>query len=77
MPRPKPPEPLRGRQIRLSDKQFIIFKYLGGAEWLRKTLEKKDPFPKKYYDVLLKTGGRHALRKQTPSIQERICTTES
>jgi hypothetical protein len=51
MPRPKPPEPLVGRYIRLSDKQMIVFKYLGGAEWLRKLLDKKDPFPKKFYKV--------------------------
>jgi hypothetical protein len=77
MPRPKPPEPLKHRYIRLSDRQFVIFNYLGGAEWLRKLLDKKDPFPKKYYDAILKTGGQHALCKQTPTIQKRICPTES
>jgi len=30
--------------------QWVIFKQLGGAEWLRDTLEKKAPMPKKYYD---------------------------
>jgi len=52
MPRPKPPEPLRGRQIRMSDRHWVIFQHLGGAEWLRVLLEKKDPFPKKYYERL-------------------------
>jgi len=56
----------------MSDRQFIIFNHLGGAEWLRKLLDKKDPFPKKYYDAVLKTGGPNAVRKQTPPIQERI-----
>lgn len=51
MPRPKPPEPLKSRFIRLSDKQWMILQQLGGAEWLRETLEKKAPMPKKYYNV--------------------------
>jgi hypothetical protein len=51
MPRPKPPEPLIGRQIRMSDRQFAVLNRLGGAEWLRKLLDKKDPLPKKYYDA--------------------------
>lgn len=50
MPRPKPPAPLKARFVRLSDKQWIIFQQLGGAEWLRGLLEKKAPMPKKYYD---------------------------
>ena len=54
MPRPKPPEPLIGRQVRMSDRQWIIFNQLGGAEWLRGFLEKKAPLPRKYYDELLK-----------------------
>jgi len=54
MPRPKPPEPLIGRQIRMSDRQWIIFNQLGGAEWLRQMIAKKTPMPKKYYDELLK-----------------------
>jgi hypothetical protein len=53
MPRPKPPAPLKVRYVRLSDKQWIIFKQLGGLEWLRETLDKKAPMPKQYYDVLL------------------------
>ena len=50
MPRPKPPEPITFRNIRMSDRQWIIFNQLGGAEWLRKFLEKKAPMPKQYYD---------------------------
>ena len=72
MPRPKPSEPLVGRNMRMSDRQFIIFNHLGGAEWLRNLLDKKDPFPKKYYDAVLKTGGPNAICKQTPPIQKRI-----
>lgn len=54
MPRPKPPAPLKVRYVRLSDKQWIIFNHLGGAEWLRNSLDKKDPFPKTYYKNILK-----------------------
>ena len=50
MPRPKPPEPLLGRQVRMSDRQWIILNQLGGAEWLRGLLDKKAPMPKQYYD---------------------------
>ena len=54
MPRPKPPEPITFRNIRMSDRQWIIFNELGGAEWLRGFLEKKAPMPKQYDDALLK-----------------------
>ena len=54
MPRPKPPEPLIGRQVRMSDRHWIIFNQLGGAEWLRQMIIKKMPMPKKFYDELLK-----------------------
>ena len=54
MPRPKPPEPLIGRQVRMSDRHWIIFNQLGGAEWLRQMIAKKMPMPKKFYDELLK-----------------------
>jgi|TARA_R110000868_G_scaffold234906_1_gene488581 hypothetical protein len=50
MPRPKPPEPITFRNIRMSDRQWMIFNQLGGAEWLRGFLEKKAPMPKQYYD---------------------------
>ena len=60
MPRPKPPEPLIGRQVRMSDRHFHIFNHFGGAEWLRNLLDKKDPFPKKYYEKLKTTNeGNH------------------
>jgi hypothetical protein len=60
MPRPKPPERLEPRYLRLSDRQWIIFNQLGGAEWLRDLLDKKDPFPKKYYEKLKTTNeGNH------------------
>ena len=50
MPRPKPPEPITFRNIRMPDRQWMIFNQLGGADWLRTFLEKKAPMPKKYYD---------------------------
>jgi hypothetical protein len=34
----------------MSDRQWMIFNQLGGADWLRALLEKKAPMPKKYYD---------------------------
>jgi hypothetical protein len=37
----------------MSDKQWIIFNQLGGAEWLRTLLEKKAPMPSSYYKKLL------------------------
>ena len=51
MPRPKPPEPLIGRQVRMSDRHWMILQQLGGAEWLRNILDKKAPMPRKYYDT--------------------------
>jgi hypothetical protein len=51
MPRPKPPAPLKARYVRLSDREWLIFKQLGGAEWLREILDKKAPMPKQYYDT--------------------------
>ena len=52
----------------------MIFKQLGGAEWLRTTLDKKTPMPKKYYDAILNssTGEQHAIRKQNTPLQEGI-----
>jgi len=49
MPRPKPPEPLKGRQIRLTDRHMMIFQELGGIDWLRKQLDKNAKMPVKYY----------------------------
>ena len=54
MPRPKPPEPLKARQVRMSDRQWMIFNELGNAEWLRKQLDKKAKMPAKYYSTFLK-----------------------
>lgn len=48
MPRPKPPEPLKGRQIRLSDTEWRVFRDMGGAAWLRKMMRTK---PLSYYQV--------------------------
>ena len=78
MPRPKPHEPLISTSVRLSEKHILIFKQLGGTEWLRGVLDKKAPFPKKYYDSRLNssTGVTDAIRKQTTPIQERIPATE-
>lgn len=53
MPRPKPLEPIKIRYIKMSDRQWIMFNELGGADWLRKFVEKKAPMPKQYYDKLL------------------------
>ena len=50
MPRQKPLEPLKPKEIRLSERQAMILKQLGGAAWLREMLEKKAPLPKRYYD---------------------------
>jgi hypothetical protein len=52
MPRPKPPEPLKGRQIRLTDRHMAIFKDLGGIDWLRKELDKNARLPAKYYQTI-------------------------
>ena len=68
MPRPKPPEPLKGRQIRVSDRQWVILQHLGGAEWLRNLLDKKDPFPKKYYERL-KDDNRNRESKTSTTTQ--------
>lgn len=48
MPRPKPPEVLKARYVRMSDSEWTAFKELGGAEWLRKMMRTK---PRKYYEV--------------------------
>jgi len=54
MPRPKPKEPLKSTSIRLTERHTMIFKQLGGTEWLRELLDKKATFPKKYYEVFQK-----------------------
>ena len=54
MPRPKPPMPLIGRQVRMSDLEWMIFQDLGGADWLRELVKKKAKFPTPYYILKLK-----------------------
>lgn len=49
MPRPKPPSPLRQRAVRMSDVEWLMFKELGGAEWLRKHVRKKAKLPLQHY----------------------------
>ena len=68
MPRPKPPEPITFRNIRMSDRQWIIFNELGGAEWLRGFLENKAPMPKQYYDKLLQKEQNDRTRKTNGTI---------
>jgi len=72
MPRPKPPEPLKGRQIRVSDRQWVILQHLGGAEWLRNLLDKKDPFPKKYYERLKDDNRNRELKTSTTTQGARV-----
>jgi hypothetical protein len=57
MPRPKPPEPLKGRNMRMSDIEWLMFIELGGAEWLRKHVKKKAKYPKEYYKALVEKQG--------------------
>lgn len=40
MPRPKPPEELKPRCVRLSDAEWAVFKTVGGVDWLRSRLAK-------------------------------------
>ena len=49
MPRPKPPMPLKGRNLRMSDVEWLMFQELGGAEWLRQYVKKKAKFPQQHY----------------------------
>ena len=51
MPRPKPPMPLIGRQVRMSDLEWLMFLDLGGADWLRTLVKKKAKFPNVYRRV--------------------------
>ena len=62
MPRPKPPEPLIGRQVRMSDTEWLKFKELGGAEWLRKHVKQKAKFSQEYYKALVKKQGADSGR---------------
>ena len=49
MPRPKPPMELKGRNMRMSDVEWLMFQELGGADWLRKYVKKKAKFPLQHY----------------------------
>jgi len=71
MPRPKPPERLEPRYIRMSDRQWIIFNQLGGADWLRVILEKKAPMSKQYYDKLLQEQQNDRTREANGTISHR------
>lgn len=51
MPRPKPPEPLKPREVRMSDTEWTKFKELGGAAWLRRFMGAR---PDGYYEVFKK-----------------------
>jgi len=67
MPRPKPPEKLIGRQVRMSDRQWIIFNQLGAAKWLRNLLDKKAPMSKQYYiSIIQKKETNHDRTRHQP-----------
>lgn len=51
MPRPKPSAPLKARFVRLSDVEWLQFKELGGAEWLRNYVKRKAKYPTRYYEA--------------------------
>jgi len=41
----------------LSDEEWLKFNELGGADWLRKYVNKKAKFPKEYYKALVEKQG--------------------
>jgi hypothetical protein len=45
--------PLKGRNMRMSDVEWLMFQELGGAEWLRQFVKKKAKLPIKHYMDLL------------------------
>jgi hypothetical protein len=45
-----------------------MFNELGGADWLRKLVEKKAPMPKQYYDKLLQEEQNDRTRKTNGAI---------
>lgn len=51
MPRAKPEAPLKHRYIRMSDAEWLMFKELGGAEWLRKYVKQKAKLPAAHYQT--------------------------
>ena len=42
MPRPKPPEPLRPWSVRLTYKNIVALRRLGGSQWMRDIISKHD-----------------------------------
>jgi hypothetical protein len=46
--------PLIGRQVRMSDLEWLMFQELGGADWLRKFVKTKAKFPAQHYMFKLK-----------------------
>jgi hypothetical protein len=46
--------PLKGRQVRMSDLEWLMFQDLGGADWLRTIVKKKAKFTTPYYMLKLK-----------------------
>jgi hypothetical protein len=45
---------LKGRNMRMSDLEWLIFQDMGGADWLRKYLKAKAKLPLKHYEAQLK-----------------------
>jgi hypothetical protein len=41
--------PLKGRQVRMSDVEWLMFLELGGADWLRKLVKQKAKLPLQHY----------------------------
>lgn len=41
---------LKGRNMRMSDVEWLMFQELGGAEWLRKFVRKKAKLPINHYE---------------------------
>jgi hypothetical protein len=54
MPRPKPPQPLKARYVRMSEAEWAKFKEIGGAQWLRDYVNSRAKLPAKYYEVFQK-----------------------
>ena len=68
MPRPKPPEPLKARFVRLSDSEWEKFQEMGGAAWLRKAMGMR---PQKYYEVFQREYNTADIRFLKRKLEER------
>ena len=68
MPRPKPPEPLKPRFVRMSDTEWAKFKELGGADWLRQYVNSRAKLPAKYYEVFQKS--EEGVKRRAPKTFE-------